>query len=329
MTKKYTIDDVKRMYEKYPYPSREIGDNLIYDMAAIIGMTIDIEQIINAKVLDLGCGTGHRLIGLASCYPQIHFVGLDMTQKSIQTAKKLAEHHNVQNISFIHDKIENYEEYEEYDIVVSTGVLHHMEDPSIGFKIINQALKQDGLAIIWLYHAIGEYNRMLQRELVQMFSQICSPDYYYLRTDILKKLNINLGLYRYGNNSSHNKNLEVDEESLNVDAYLHPIVKTYYYHEIDKMAQRAGFYKLFCLGFNKEGTSKIIDIINKSNEDFTLCFKDIYIDHELNNAYQKLCYNDKVKSLELSWKPIGITVGILKSELSLGKISKSISRYHL
>ena len=320
MIEKCNTDDVRRMYEKYPYPSRQIGDNLIYDMAAIISMTIDIDRIVKPKILDLGCGSGHRLIGLASCYPEIHFVGLDMTEKSIQTAKQLAAFHNLQNVSFIHDKIENYRDKEEYDIVVSTGVFHHMENPLKGFEVSYKALKQDGLAIIWLYHTIGEFNRMLQRDLVQIFSKISSPHYYYLNMDILKKLNINLGLCRYGNKSSHNKNFEIDEESLNVDAYLHPIVKTYYYHEINEMALSSRFYKSFCLGFNKEGTSKIIDITNKSSDEVMLKFKDIYSDKELNNLYEKLNYDEKINALELSWKPIGITVCTLKSELSLNKI---------
>jgi SAM-dependent methyltransferase len=320
MLKDPTSADVKKMYENHPYPSGKIDDNLIYDLAAIVGMTIDIEKVIDAKILDVGCGTGHRLIGFASCYPQLQFVGLDMTQKSIETAKKLAEFHDVHNVSFINDKIENYKAKDEYDFIVSTGVLHHMEDPTKGFSMINRALKNDGIAILWLYHAIGEYDRMIKRDLVQIFSQASTPDNYYLNINILEKLDAKLNQHRYGNKTTQNENGGVDQKSLDVDAYLHPIVRTYYYNEIKKMALNSGFYISFCLGFNKEGSSKIIDVHNQSNEEIFLKFKDIYMDKELNCLYEKLSYDDKVKSLELSWKPTGITVAILKSKVSLNKI---------
>lgn len=319
MFKNPTSADVKKMYESYPYPSSKIEDNLIYDLAAIVSMTIDMEKIGNAKILDVGCGTGHRLVGFASCYPQLQFVGLDMTQRSLDTAKKLAEYHEISNISFVNDKIENYKSKNEYDLIVSTGVLHHMEDPLKGFNMINKALKDDGIALLWLYHSIGEYKRMIKRDLVQIFSQASAPDDYYLNVNIMEKLSAKLHQHQYGNETTQHKNNEVDQKSLDVDAYLHPIVKTYYYNEIKRMALDSGFYSSICLGFNKEGISKIIDCNNTNEEESFLKFKDIFNDKELNNLYEKLSYDDKIKALELSWKPTGLTVGILKSKASLGK----------
>lgn len=327
MLKPPTSYDVKKMYENYPYPSSKIGDNLIYDLAAIVSMTINVEKFGDAKILDVGCGTGHRLVGFASCYPQLQFVGLDMTQKSIETAKKLAEYHEVHNIIFINDKIENYTPKEEYDLIVSTGVLHHMENPIKGFNMIHKALKHNGIAILWLYHTIGEYNRMIKRDLVQIFSHVSTPESYYLNIDVLEKLNAKLHEHQYGNETTQHKNNEFDQKSLDVDAYLHPIVRTYYYDEIKMISLKSGFYASICLGFNKEGSSKIIDYTNQNNEENFLKFKDIYNDCELNQLYEKLSYDDKIKALELSWKPTGLTVAILKSENSLDKIN-SFAKNH-
>jgi len=321
MYKSVTSEDVKKMYEKYPYPSNKIGNNLIYDLAAIIGIAIDIEKMNNAKVLDVGCGTGHRLIGLALCYPQSKFVGLDMTQESLQIAKELANFHKLNNISFINDRIEEFNVKDEYDLIVSTGVLHHMEDPVKGFTMINKALKVDGIAITWLYHTIGEYYRMINRDLVQIFSKACLSSPYYLNTNILQKLNIKLAQEQYGNKTSQHEDNDLNQQSLDVDAYLHPIVKTYRYIEIKNMSSQAHFYKTFCLGFNKQGSSKIIDFNNASNEKSFLKFKDIYRDEEINNIYSKLSYDEKIKVLELAWQPTGITVAILKSQTSMNKLS--------
>ncbi|RAX08105.1 hypothetical protein [Photorhabdus bodei] len=52
--------DVKAMYNRYPYPSSAIGDNLIYDMATVIGLIPVIFQV--ASLLAALTHPGHIVI---------------------------------------------------------------------------------------------------------------------------------------------------------------------------------------------------------------------------------------------------------------------------
>lgn len=316
MNESSKINMIKSMYQKYPYPSSAVGDNLIYDLAGIVGVVFDEGKLSNCKILDVGCGAGHRLIGLASVFPDCSFFGLDMTDKSLETANQLAQFHNITNIKFINSKIEDFDAHEEYDVVVSTGVIHHMEDPKIGFETINKALKKNGLALIWLYHSVGEYYRLVDRELFQLLARYDTSQPFYLNTTLLDFLNMSLDKYQYGNVTTQHDDNAIQSLTLNVDAFLHPIVNGYRFQEIKSYLKDASFNDILCLGFNRAGESKLININNSDDKRDFLKFRDLYDNTQLNKLYKKLTYDEKVKALELSWKPTGITVVALKSESS-------------
>ena len=61
---------VKQMYEQHPYPSPVAGDSLITDLANAVGFLFKGDDLAGWRILDAGCGTGHRLAGFASRYPR-------------------------------------------------------------------------------------------------------------------------------------------------------------------------------------------------------------------------------------------------------------------
>lgn len=54
-----------------------------------------------AMVLEVGCGTGEFLIGLAEEQPEQHFVGVEVSRRAIYHAVNQAESKNLNNIKFI------------------------------------------------------------------------------------------------------------------------------------------------------------------------------------------------------------------------------------
>ena len=48
-----------------------------------------IETLKPKRVLDVGCGNGERLLILATMFPDVHFIGLDLTKEGIETAKDI------------------------------------------------------------------------------------------------------------------------------------------------------------------------------------------------------------------------------------------------
>lgn len=80
------------------------------------------------KILDLGCGYGllANLIALKS--PVRSVVGIDLNEKRVCVAKRSAKNRN--NITFSCGCVENLE-MAQYDAVVMTDVLHHLDNTKV------------------------------------------------------------------------------------------------------------------------------------------------------------------------------------------------------
>lgn len=320
---KANSDHVKRMYEKYPYPSTQVGNNLIYDLAGIFGMVIDKRFFEGSRVLDLGCGTGHRIVGLAEQFPDSIFVGVDMSLASLEVAKKLAVENDVTNVTFLASRIEDIPFNEEFDFVTSTGVFHHMENTLSGFQSSYRALKKDGVALIWLYHIIGEYQRLIDRELVQILARAEGDEEYFLNVELMKKLNASLSEWQYGSATTQHSDSNFDKLIIDTDAFLHPIVNAYAFQEFEKFFLDAGFGKALLGGLNKAGDSKIINLTGEEGPRNSLSTNELFKqDPEILRRLSVLDYRGQARAIELCWKPTGITCLGLKSEASKDKLTK-------
>lgn len=303
------IDDqqaVKRMYEKYPYPSANVGDSLIFDLANIVGFLFPGDDLRGKRILDLGCGTGHRLVGLAKQFPNGHFTGLDLSENSLNTASQLIEKHGTQNVQLVNENVTEYVSHSKYDLIVSTGVLHHLENPKQGFKQLSVNLKDDGVCIVWLYHMAGEYERLLSRELAHIMKW--SGGAPISEIDILENLNLDLSHKQYGTDTSHQGRRDVSRDAINMDAFLHPIVFAYRFEEVFELMNQAGLTWYGIHGVNRKGESKMIDLQQRSADPFFyLQPEDLFKSDTLVKKYHSLSKLDKLKAIELSWRPTGFT----------------------
>ncbi|MDR2169844.1 MAG: class I SAM-dependent methyltransferase [Planctomycetaceae bacterium] len=79
------------------------------------------------RILDLGCGTGLHSVRMAKCGFSV--IGIDCSEKSLETAQKLAEYHNVSDrITFYcGDALEWMDKCnEKFDCVFTSGVLYYL-----------------------------------------------------------------------------------------------------------------------------------------------------------------------------------------------------------
>jgi len=70
------------------------------------------------KILDIGTGSGIIPLVLKKYFPETHVSSVDFSEKALSTAKKNAEHHQL-DINFIHADYLNDELTENYDIIIS------------------------------------------------------------------------------------------------------------------------------------------------------------------------------------------------------------------
>ncbi len=121
---------------------------------AEIAGAIDVFAPIDARggtVVDLGCGNGWYLRGLAKKYPRIRGVGLDGFEANIEAAAALAAKEGYgERLSFRTGDLHRFTVDEPVDAIAMNRALHHVwSDKDDVFRILREHLVTGGVAVIW------------------------------------------------------------------------------------------------------------------------------------------------------------------------------------
>lgn len=304
-----TLREVRTMYEAYPYPSPTVGGTLIQDVASSLYTVFGEDELAGKRILDAGCGTGQRLLAVAKSYPKAHFVGLDMTAASIAVAKDLSQRHGIHNVEFCRSELLDFSPGCTFDVILSIGVVHHLENPSHGMQFLASLLNDSGLLILWLYHALGEHQRLLDRDtLLTLWNRTEGLD---AGLRVLQDMGLQLEVMRYGSSAAQSK-AEVSQVSIDVDAYLHPIVNAYRFEEIIDLLRDCGELDWVAINnINLLDSSKLIDLSEVETGDiryFCQTTEDLFASESLRQRFRALEHVKKLRVLENQLKPTGFTV---------------------
>lgn len=111
-------------------------------------------EIKNARVLDMGCGSGRYSIAL-SLLGAKEVVGVDYQAKAFQAAKDYCEKNGL-NVKFHESNVLDLPfEDASFDFVFSNGVLHHTSSIEKGLRELSRVLKKPGKAFLYLYGSGG------------------------------------------------------------------------------------------------------------------------------------------------------------------------------
>jgi SAM-dependent methyltransferase len=106
-------------------------------------------------ILIAGCGT-NQAAQIAYNNRAARVVAIDVSQPSLDHEKFLKDKYALKNLELHLLPIEEVPSLNQsFDLVMSTGVLHHMDDPKAGMKALAQVLRPDGVAAIMLYARYG------------------------------------------------------------------------------------------------------------------------------------------------------------------------------
>lgn len=158
------IDDrisrkVQQQYEENPYPrwtrpAMSARKNSFAGwLATRIGRNIGPHHSggeINA--LTAGCGTGRQVVETATQIAGVRLLAVDLSTASLAFAKRKADEYGLPDIRFAQADILCLGTLNQrFDFIDSTGVLHHMQDPSAGLSVLAGLLKDDGVMRLALY----------------------------------------------------------------------------------------------------------------------------------------------------------------------------------
>ncbi len=156
-------DAVSRQYAKWTYPQP------IEDLEAWHGDHWDrldprhAHRILwpdrtyrgDLHILIAGCGT-NQAATIAYSNPDATVVGVDISQPSLDHQTFLKDKHGLRNLELRLLPIEELPSMgRDFDLIISSGVLHHMADPNLGIKALAECLRADGVIGLMLYAKYG------------------------------------------------------------------------------------------------------------------------------------------------------------------------------
>ena len=166
---------VRKQYEASPYP-RWVDLGLRLKPTAIskvvhkrkIKLFDDkINDVEAPNILIAGCGTGQHSIGTGARFKGSKVLAIDLSLSSLSYAKRKTEELGIQNIDYMQADILDLGKLgRQFDIVESVGVLHHMDDPFAGWRVLTDCLKSGGLM------RIGLYSKLARQLIVQIRKEI-------------------------------------------------------------------------------------------------------------------------------------------------------------
>ena len=156
---------VQAMYAQRPYPRWKSASK-----GALHPSVAELSRGMN--ILIAGCGTGQEAALFGNSAPHARITAVDLSLPSIAYAKRMAtELGYAPKIDFMHgDLIDVGKIGREFDLVVSSGVLHHMKEPEKGWAAILETLKPGGRMSISLYskiardHTLGPASAYIQEK---------------------------------------------------------------------------------------------------------------------------------------------------------------------
>jgi 2-polyprenyl-3-methyl-5-hydroxy-6-metoxy-1,4-benzoquinol methylase len=116
------------------------------------------------RILVAGCGTGQHAISTAQRFPRASVLAVDLSLASLAYAKRKTAERNVEYRQADILALAGIEE--RFDRIECSGVLHHLEDPFEGWRILAGLRKPGGVMRIGLYSELGRRAVVRARELI-------------------------------------------------------------------------------------------------------------------------------------------------------------------
>ena len=180
---------VKIQYEKNPYPRWEkiaLKTTPEIPVKHFNNLNLNFSRELindwdNINVLVAGCGTGQHAIATASKYKKSFITAIDLSINSLSYAKRKADELEIKNIEFVQMDILNLKSInKKFNIIESIGVLHHMDNPFEGWKILNDNLENGGMMMI------GLYSNIAREHIVKIRNDIKSKSFNFDKKNIIK-----------------------------------------------------------------------------------------------------------------------------------------------
>jgi SAM-dependent methyltransferase len=162
---------VREFYRHAPFPGYRPGDSLEALRARAekseFARLLDRAIAPDARILEIGCGTGQMSLYLARAGRLV--IGADLTRASLQLGAAAARRFHVQGVQFVETDLHRPGlRPGAFDVIYCSGVLHHTPDPAIAFAHLLPLVRPGGMLVIGLYNAFARIPLRLRRAVAKL-----------------------------------------------------------------------------------------------------------------------------------------------------------------
>src|SRR5256712_1690746 len=164
-------DAVRRFYERAPFPGYAPRDSLqaLHARAERNAFARLVNQAIpgDARIAEIGCGTGQMCLYLARADRVI--VGADLTRAALLLGAAAARRFRLDRVQFVETDLRRPGlKAGAFDVVYSSGVLHHTPDPRASFASLVQLARPGGTIVLGVYNAFARVPQRLRRLVARL-----------------------------------------------------------------------------------------------------------------------------------------------------------------
>ena len=162
---------VRRFYQQAPFPGYPPRDSLqaLRKRAERSAFARLLDRAIpgDARIVEVGCGTGQMSLYLARADRLV--IAADLTQASLLLGAQAARRFGLARVRFVETDLRQAGLKEgAFDVVYSSGVLHHTPDPRASFARLATLARPGGMIVLGVYNAFARVPSRLRRVVARL-----------------------------------------------------------------------------------------------------------------------------------------------------------------
>lgn len=174
-----TLEQMRQQFDAAPYPrippeatpAGQYNDLFVNNM--VTPFYLRDRRVVDTKgklILDAGCGTGYKALVLALANPGAKIVGIDLSEKSIDLAKKRLEFHKFEDVEFHAMSIYDIADLGlKFDYINCDEVLYLLPDPLAALQTLRSVLAPAGILRTNLHSQLQRLVYYQAQEVFRMF----------------------------------------------------------------------------------------------------------------------------------------------------------------